>query len=476
MTTNVPTITWGGNGPVAPTIEAILEGVQADFDAAFGTSFNWAENTPQGQIATSIAAMVNNCYQLVIYYASQVDPSYATGRMQDAIGRIYFLERQIAESTVVQALCSGLEGVEIPQFALAKAEDGNLYQCTTGGVIPDSGSITLPFACTVPGPTACPAGTLNQIYQAIPGWDSITNVADGALGTNTETAAEFEERRAASVAKNSSGSLPAIIGAVAEIDGVLDYYATQNDTSSPLVIGGYTLDPYSIYVAVIGGDQDDVARAIWTKKAPGCAYNGNTTVAVEDTSSGYSPPYPSYDVTFQIPDPLPIIFAVSITNTTFVPADAADQIATAIVNAAAGADGGPRARIGSIVYASRFVAPILALGSWAQVVAVFVGSPNTPDAQFTASIAGTTMTVTAVASGTLAVGQTVTANNGSVPAGTRIDSFGTGAGGTGTYVLTNSLTVSSTAMKGSVADLSTVTAQIDQVPDVEADNVVVVLI
>ncbi len=56
--------------------------------------------------------------------------------MQDAIARIYFLERNPAEPTTVQALCTGLAGVEIPVGALAVAEDGNQYICTQAGTIP----------------------------------------------------------------------------------------------------------------------------------------------------------------------------------------------------------------------------------------------------------------------------------------------------------------------------------------------------
>ena len=101
--------------------------------------------------------------------ANQFDPAFAAGRFQDAIGRIYFIERNPALPTVVQATCTGLAGVPIPVGALARAEDGNVYTCTEAGTIPQSGSIVLSFECSTPGPIACPAGTLDRIFQAIPG-------------------------------------------------------------------------------------------------------------------------------------------------------------------------------------------------------------------------------------------------------------------------------------------------------------------
>jgi len=475
MTTNVPDITFGPNGPVAPPTSEILTGVQEDIDAAFGGGLNPALTTPQGQLATSEAAVVAEVYDSMVYLTNQFDPAYAQGRYQDALGRIYFLTRNPSQPTVAQATCSGLEGTVIPVGALAQASDGNQYVCTTGGTIPSSGSIVLPFACTINGPIACPAGSLNSIYQVIAGWDSINNAEDGVLGNDVESRSAFEARRQATVAANSIGSMPSVLGAVLKVSGVLDAYVTENDSNSPATIGGVSLNPNSLYVAVVGGDEQEVAEAIWSKKSPGCAYNGNTTVVVQDTSTGYVPPYPSYNVQFEIPDSLPILFAVVIANSSLVPSNAASLIQNAIISAFAGGDGGPRAKIGTTVYASRFYAPIAALGAWAQIVSIEVGSTNTAAADFTGSISGTTLTVTAVASGTLAIGQALFDATGDLAPGTTITALGTGSGGTGTYTVSVGQTVGSEAMQSALADAFDVAVNIDQVPTVSAADIVVTL-
>jgi hypothetical protein len=68
-----------------------------------------------------------------------------------------------------------------------------------------------------------------------------------------------------------------------------------------------------------------------------------------------------------------------------------------------------------------------------------------PESSFTASIAGNTMTVTAVASGTIGLGQYITGTN--VQAGTKILTQLTGtAGSTGTYEVNISQTTSSTTI------------------------------
>ena len=86
----------------------------------------------------------------------------------------------------------------------------------------------------------------------------------------------------------------------------------------------------------------------------------------------------------------------------------------------------------------------------------FVSIGATASAVVTGSITAYTLTVTAVASGALAVGTYITGT--SVTAGTYIAQLGTGTGGTGTYILNNSITASSTTITGQPIPGSTFTA------------------
>jgi len=67
----------------------------------------------------------------------------------------------------------------------------------------------------------------------------------------------------------------------------------------------------------------------------------------------------------------------------------------------------------------------------------------------TGSIAATTLTVTAVSSGLLSVGQTLSGSG--VTAGTKITALGTGKGGVGTYTVSASQTVASTTVTATSA-------------------------
>ena len=382
---NVPSIQFTSVGFVAPSGPSVLNGVQLDIDAAFGSSLNYGLTTPQGQLASSEAAIIVNSNSIFVYYSQQFDPAYASGRFQDALGRIYFLERNPSEPTALQIACNGAQGVPIAIGALVVDPSGNLYQCTQAGTIPLAGTITLAFAAVTPGPIAVPQTV--AIYQAVNGWDSAT-VISGVQGKNVESRAAFEARRADSVAGNSFGAIGAIIGAVSKVPGVLDYWGYSNNTNGTVSVSGVSIPAYSIYITVAGGAPADVAKAIWSKKAPGAPMAGNTTVTVYDTNPLYAAPIP-YSITYEIPSGLQVLFKIVIANGPLVPSSAATQVQAAML-------------------------------------AAFAGTGL--ESNFTGSVSGTTLTVSAVASGTLAVGQIIDDLTGQLAANTTITALGTGIG------------------------------------------------
>jgi hypothetical protein len=85
-----------------------------------------------------------------------------------------------------------------------------------------------------------------------------------------------------------------------------------------------------------------------------------------------------------------------------------------------------------------------AAASFSAAAALIQAAIATNDAVVTGSIAGTTLTVTAVASGTLGVGQAIT--GASVLPGTTITALLTGTGGAGTYTVSAPQTVASTSI------------------------------
>jgi hypothetical protein len=470
--TSVPPPQFGDNGFVAPPESAILAGVFADINNAFGGNLNPGLSTPQGQLASTEAAIIGDSNATFLWFISGVDPATSSGRMQDAIGRIYFIERNPALPTAVTVTVTGLPNVVIPNGTLAADTEGNSYLANGDITIGPSGTGTGQFENIATGPIPCSAGTLIKITQAIFGWDTITNPDDGALGNDVESRADFEQRRAAATAVNSIGSLPSVLGAVLTVSGVLDAFVYDNYTGGPLIVGGVLIQPRSLYVCVAGGSDTSVAFAIWTRKAPGCGYTGNTTVVVYDPSPSYGTLGPSYPVTFDRPTSVPFYVLVSITNAPTVPSTALTQVQAVVINAFAGTDGGPRARIGSLVYASRYYGPVMALGAWAHnIISIKVGTTIT--ASIVGYISGSTMTVTSVASGNLRRGDLLLGGSG-LASPTTITGLISGTGLTGTYLVSGSQTLAPGTLSA-VNMFDDVQMNLDQLPTVSDGTIFLAL-
>ena len=101
MSTQVPNIEITAAGLRIPTETEILNGVLADFNNAFGGNLNLNLETPQGQLASSMAAIIADKNNLIAELVNQVHPDYADGIMQDAVAKIYFLERKQATDSMV---------------------------------------------------------------------------------------------------------------------------------------------------------------------------------------------------------------------------------------------------------------------------------------------------------------------------------------------------------------------------------------
>ncbi|KVN25642.1 hypothetical protein WJ63_16055 [Burkholderia pyrrocinia] len=378
-TSSVPPINWASTGPVVPAESAILTGVLADTNAAFGGNLNITNadgtpnlSAPQGQLASSLTAIIGAKNDDMLEVSNGVDPDLADGRWQDAIGRIYFIERDPAEPTALQVACVGAVNTPIPVGALIKDSSNNVYLCTQAGTIPAGGTITLGFACKTTGPVPVPAAGQVSIYQAIPGWDTVT-VVSGVQGTDVESRADFEYRRRQSVALNAAGSVPAVRAKVLNVAGVLDACVLDNPLGTPVTIGSYTLAANSLYVGVYGGAAQDIGNAIWTKKSPGCNYNGTTTVTVQDASVG-SQPYPSYTVKYQVLTAVPILYAVQLVNNPNLPANIVQLVQNAIIAAFTGADGGSRARSNSTIFAGRYYPGVMAIDPSVELLSIQLGT------------------------------------------------------------------------------------------------------
>ncbi len=313
-----------------------------------------APSTPQGQIIASQAEAIMDKDSQLLFLANQFNPKTASGMWQDALAAIYFITRKIDEPTIVTCQCTGLYGTVIPYGAIVRNKGGQMLICNRPATIDEKGHAETTFRCVTTGAIEIAADTVTTIVTTVPGWDTVNNATAGATGRDIETRAEFEARRVKSVAKNSHGSAIAVYGAVADLNGVLDCRVLENNKDVPDTQFGVTLVPHSIAVCAYGGEDRDIAEAIYMKKGGGCATVGTTPVMYTPDDVAGSPVYE-----YRILRPTPITFHVRVTiqRTQLITESTIASIQEAVYQDFYGENtstGNARVGLASTVYASRF--------------------------------------------------------------------------------------------------------------------------
>ena len=369
-------------GMTAPETAVLRDAVAANWESAFNTgdgspTLDTEAATPAGQLVDAEAAYLAQVNAELLYMFSQHNPRTAEGVWQDALGYIYFLTRKTAQPTTVVVTCSGLQSTVIPVGAQMQDDDGVRYECQQEAIIPAGGSVDVVFQALEAGPIECPAGTLSQIVTVIPGWDTGVNAAAGVVGRNRESQVDFENRRFASVAKNSHGSVFSLQGALADLDGVVDCRVLENPTDSSATKNNVSIPAHSIAICIYGGADADIAETIYNKKDAGCGTTGGTTVSYVATNHGNA----TYNYSIVRPTPTDVHIEVEINRTDQTSATVEQDIIDAIIGDFLGNDansGNTRVGLAQTVYASRFSVAVIKTAGVQDLVSITIGLGTGP--------------------------------------------------------------------------------------------------
>ena len=349
--------------------QSLVEAWQEVFSDENAT-INTEAESPAGQIIDSQAVLVTAKDSELVELMNQFDPRKADGIFQEALAAIYFLTRKTAQPTVVECVCTGLQGTTIPAGSMIQNDDG--YKLTSVGAvtIPAGGSVNVEFQTVDVGSIPIPANSCNKIITVIAGWDTVANENAGVVGQLEESRTALETRRALSVAKNSHGSRLSLQGSIASIDGVLDCLVLENKSNASVTIQGVSLISHSVAICVYGGTDEAIAEMIYNKIDAGCGTNGSTTVTYTSEDG--------VNNNYQIirPTPTNLYIEVTINETTTTPATIEDDIKNAIIGDFNGTDansGNLRRGCGQTIYASSFSVALIKTAGVSDLVSVEIG-------------------------------------------------------------------------------------------------------
>lgn len=302
-----------------PTYAELLDALEYKARELFGSKANLTVRSPLGIFLRIFAWMLNLLFSTLedVYNSRFIDT--AVGASLYNLGRALGLRLLGAQKAVGYLTFTGEEGVDVPEGFLAETTVGVQYITLRSGVILD-GSVTLPASAVSPGPDGNTLeGTVKNITNPKLGIQSVTNAKPFDGGRNTETDAEFRERYYKSVDFAGGVNIDAIVAEVYEsVEAVIAVTGEENDTDFKSASG---LPPHSFEVVAYGGLDEDIAKAIFKRKAAGVQTFGNTTVAVVSASGK------TYDINFSRPTPVNVWVQVTdlVTDRHF-PLDGVEQI------------------------------------------------------------------------------------------------------------------------------------------------------
>ncbi|MBA3841169.1 MAG: hypothetical protein H0X39_00860 [Actinobacteria bacterium] len=380
-------VTYGltASGLVVKTTDLVRQDINALLIAKFGPSFDVSDSSPDGAIAGIFAERMGQMWDLVQQVAASQDPDQATGASLDALCLLTGTFRTPARSSAVTLTLTGTAGTGVTGGSRAATlstgqlfqttastilgalaawsgstvnaigtrvtNAGNVYQVTVAGTSAASGGPTFsPLATgsttgtdgTVTwrylgggaaavdvlatsvntGAVGGVAGDISVINTPVGGWAGVSNVLDAVLGNDVQSDASLRVARIAQLSAPGTGTANAVRAAVLQVAGVTSCTVFVNNTDFANVDG---MPPHSVEVLALGGADADIANALYAQIAAGIAYQGTTTVVIND-SQGVAQP-----IKFSRPSQVPIYVTINVVkDPIFYPANGDAQVALAI--------------------------------------------------------------------------------------------------------------------------------------------------
>ncbi len=292
----------------------------------------------------------------------------------DGIPATFTSDADATEAEIVSGL---ITQIPITDSSLTAVETSNSNEVLISSVNPlDPKDITLtanmsfvkvtslvPMQSKEFGAIPAPLNQLSVINTFISGVDSIDNNEVAELGSIVETDEQLRIRRDTELSKTASTSVEAIFSRVGLVDDVVSVVVLENFTDS---VDGNSLSPHSIKVIVEGGDDTEIAQAIFDSKPVGIDMNGSVSVPITDTI-GFS-----RNVLFERPTQINIYIEITLTKFADYPSDGDNQIKDNLVEF-----GVDNLLAGDDVITSRLYTPINSVQGH-QVDSLFIGTSPSP--------------------------------------------------------------------------------------------------
>lgn len=273
-------------------------------------------STPDGLKIAHDAEVFTALDEAVLQSYQARDPNQATGYDLDVLGALTGAKRSLGTPSTVELKITGVAGTVIPKGSEVKTNDGIVFLTDETVTIDLDGVVEVNAHCNVNGAISVSSNTLTNIVKTIGGWQSVTNPKPATTGTNRDSDAIFRIKRARAVGRAGQNQKESLFGEIYEVEGVrkVAIYENKTDSSSvDQVKNPHGLPPHSLAIVVDGGDDTEVARAIYKKVSVGVNLHAvGTKVEKQIFSKIYKQSYDN--IIYSRPTPVEISIRVTLAD------------------------------------------------------------------------------------------------------------------------------------------------------------------
>lgn len=242
------------------------------------------------------------------------DPNLAKGYNLDVLCALTGFTRSPGTATTVELTLSGVPGTIVPINTSFKDIKNHTFISTATVTIASDGVATVQAICTEKGAIPINVGEVNQISVVIGGLQSVTNRTVGKTGTNKDSDAVTRLKRNRSVGASSANQADSFYSSIYAVENVRDARVYENRTGSANVDpvkNPYGLPAHTVAIVVDGGDDDEVARAIFDKLTVGVNMHAVGTEVSKDVRSLKYPAHIEH-ITYSRPLEVPITLTITV--------------------------------------------------------------------------------------------------------------------------------------------------------------------
>lgn len=244
----------------------IAQELREDWISAFGgETIDLSSSSPDGLEIDLKAKEIRSVSELVQAVASKLTLEGSSGVWVDIFMSYRGITRLGAAYSYVYLLFTGSNGTVIPEGTLVNNLFNDQFSTDSEITIGIEGTAYVRATSLNIGPVDVSEGTWS-LNQSISGISSVVVSNDGVIGRFVETDAEIKAR-AKNTVHDGLATLPTIKSYIENnVTGITSVSVIENETSLTDINGR---PPHSIEVMVLGGSDEEIARAIYKSKPAG---------------------------------------------------------------------------------------------------------------------------------------------------------------------------------------------------------------